>query len=63
MSHGAEYVDHQDPSPDRQQLFLLTCAAPPPTPADRADQIRDRVPIAVSIVNQPCQPATNLLKV
>jgi len=62
----AEYIDHQEPSTQRLQTFMLTCGAPDrifPKTGGVSGVKAEKLPYAVSIVNQPCDKATNLLKV
>uniref|UniRef100_A0A0P4W3M0 Glycosyltransferase family 92 protein n=1 Tax=Scylla olivacea TaxID=85551 RepID=A0A0P4W3M0_SCYOL len=51
---SVDYLDYQNKNSDRQMPYLLRCPLPPDTLA---------VPLAVSLVSEPCAPATNLLKV
>lgn len=48
-----EYLDYQTKSESRQMTYLLTCQVP----------VADLKPEAVSLVQNPCQKATNLLQV
>ncbi|MPC97327.1 hypothetical protein E2C01_092638 [Portunus trituberculatus] len=51
----ADFLDYQNRNSDRQMPYLLSCALPPDT--------SHGVPLAVSLVSEPCAPASNLLKV
>ncbi|XP_045115112.1 uncharacterized protein LOC123506833 [Portunus trituberculatus] len=52
---SVDYLDYQNRNSDRQMPYLLSCALPPDT--------SHGVPLAVSLVSEPCAPANNLLKV
>ncbi|KAK8738021.1 hypothetical protein OTU49_004354, partial [Cherax quadricarinatus] len=50
-----DHLDYQGLSSDRQMPFMFTCPLP--------SQVAHLQPAAVSLVHQPCQPATTLLQV
>ncbi|KAK8738024.1 hypothetical protein OTU49_004356 [Cherax quadricarinatus] len=52
---NTDYLDYQKKSSDHQMPFLFTCPLP--------SQVAHLQPAAVSLVHQPCEPATTLLKV
>ncbi|KAK8738022.1 hypothetical protein OTU49_004355 [Cherax quadricarinatus] len=52
---NTDYLDYQTRNSDRQMPFLFTCPLPP--------KVAHLQPAAVSLVHQPCQPATTLLQV
>ncbi|XP_069948926.1 uncharacterized protein [Cherax quadricarinatus] len=51
---STDYLDYQTRNSDRQMPFLFTCPLPP--------KVAHLQPAAVSLVHQPCQPATTLLQ-
>lgn len=59
-----DYVDHQTPTREHLQTFLLTCGSPdrPPSPKSPTTALKP-LPYAVSIVKTPCDKASTLLRV
>lgn len=60
----SDYVDHQDPTTEHLQTFLLTCAAPDRQNGPLGNSMFMKpLPYAVSVVNRPCEKSKNLLRV